>query len=65
MFNAFIISAILASAAAYAPASRMAHSSAIKMSAEGMVGQLPPAGFFDPLNLSEGKTPEELRKVLQ
>jgi hypothetical protein len=27
-----------------------------------MVGSLAPAGFFDPFKLSEGKTPEELRK---
>jgi hypothetical protein len=32
------------------------------MSAEGMVGQLDPVGFFDPLGLSEGKNPGELKK---
>jgi hypothetical protein len=27
-----------------------------------MVGSLDPVGFFDPLNLSEGKSPAELKK---
>ena len=26
-------------------------------------GALPPVGFFDPLGLSEGKTPEEMKKI--
>ena len=32
------------------------------MSAEGMVGSLPPVGFFDPLGLSADKTPGQLKK---
>jgi len=63
MFKFAVILSTLASVAAFAPAGISAtHSSAMKMSAEGMVGQIAPVGFFDPLGLSEGKTPEELKK---
>ena len=33
------------------------------MSAEGMVGSLAPLGFFDPINLSQGKSDAELKKI--
>lgn len=37
--------------------------SSLKMSAEDMVGALPPVGFFDPLGISTGKTDGELKKL--
>jgi light-harvesting complex I chlorophyll a/b binding protein 1 len=43
------------------PAAR-ASASLVSMSAKDMVGSLPPVGFFDPLNLSEGRTPAEMKK---
>ena len=52
MFRALAILASLVSAAAFAPASRIASSSALKMSYEDQVGAIPPVGFFDPLGLS-------------
>jgi hypothetical protein len=62
MFKLCVLLSALASAAAFAPARSAMRSSAMKMSAEGMVGQLAPVGFFDPLGLSSGKTPAELKK---
>ena len=62
MFKLAVILSTLASAAAFAPAIGATRYSAMKMSAEGMVGQLAPVGFFDPLGLSTGKTPEEIKK---
>ena len=35
----------------------------LKMSAEGLPGALPPTGFFDPLGISNGKTPAEIKKI--
>eukprot|EP01038_Epipyxis_sp_PR26KG_P012155 gene12155-16275_t len=35
----------------------------LTMSAEGLVGSLPPVGFFDPLSLSAGKTDGEIKKI--
>jgi hypothetical protein len=62
MFKLCVILSVLASVAAFAPARSAMRSSAMKMSAEGMVGQLAPVGFFDPLGLSTDKTPSELKK---
>ena len=52
MFRALAILASIVSVAAFAPASRIASSSALKMSYEGEIGAIPPVGFFDPLGLS-------------
>jgi len=54
MFKAVLIS-LLSSAAAFAPASSMRSSSALKMSfdASSQVGVVQPTGFWDPLNLSK------------
>jgi hypothetical protein len=52
MFRALAILASVVSVAAFAPASRMVSSSALKMSYEGEVGAISPTGFFDPLGLS-------------
>ena len=52
MFRALAILASFVSASAFAPASRIASSSALKMSYENELGAIPPIGFFDPLGLS-------------
>ena len=52
MFRALSVVASLVSAAAFAPASRVVSSSALKMGFEGEIGAIPPVGFFDPLGLS-------------
>mmetsp|Transcript_23340 Transcript_23340/g.38893 ORF Transcript_23340/g.38893 Transcript_23340/m.38893 type:complete len:210 (-) Transcript_23340:115-744(-) len=63
MFKTIIAASLLASTAAFSmPAGRMT-SSRVSMSAEGLVGSLPPVGFFDPLSLSEGKTDAEMKKI--
>ena len=51
MFRAATILALLASAAAFAPLSRVATSTGLKMSFESEIGAQPPLGFWDPLNL--------------
>ena len=52
MFRSIALLASLVGASAFAPAGRMATSSAVKMSFESELGVLPPVGFFDPLGLS-------------
>lgn len=52
MFRAIALIASFIGASAFAPAGRMATSSAVKMSFESELGVLPPTGFFDPLGLS-------------
>ena len=52
MFKYIAILASLVGAAAFAPAGRMARSSALKMDFSGELGVIPPTGFFDPLGLS-------------
>jgi hypothetical protein len=49
MFRALAILASIIGAAAFAPAARMARSSALKMSFTDEAGALPPVGFWDPL----------------
>ena len=51
MFQATVILAILASAAAFAPSARVARSGALKMSFESELGAQAPLGFWDPLDL--------------
>jgi light-harvesting complex I chlorophyll a/b binding protein 1 len=63
MFKAVIISAIFASAGAFRVAPSATKSSVVRMSAEGLVGSLPPVGFFDPLGLSNGKSAGEIKKI--
>ena len=50
MFKAVLVT-LLGSAAAFAPAARMARPSALKMSFETELGAQPPLGFCDPLGL--------------
>jgi hypothetical protein len=51
MFKCIAILASLVSASAFAPASRMAGSSALKMGFETAIGAQAPLGFWDPLGL--------------
>ena len=51
MFRAIITVASLVGAAAFAPVSQVARSSALKMSFESELGAQPPLGFWDPLGL--------------
>ena len=51
MFRALAFVASFVATSAFAPASRMASSSALKMSFENAVGVQPPLGFWDPLGL--------------
>jgi len=51
MFKFLAMLASLVSASAFAPASRMATSSALKMGFEDAIGAQPPLGFWDPLGL--------------
>mmetsp|Transcript_1156 Transcript_1156/g.1203 ORF Transcript_1156/g.1203 Transcript_1156/m.1203 type:complete len:201 (+) Transcript_1156:75-677(+) len=51
MFRAAAIIASFAGVAAFAPAGRMAASSALKMGFESEIGAQPPLGFWDPLGL--------------
>ena len=54
-----ILSLLVGAAAAFAPAQQAATTSAISMSDySGEVGAQPPTGFFDPLKLSKGISPE-------
>jgi Chlorophyll A-B binding protein len=62
MFRALVILASLIGAVAFAPAARMARSSALKMSYEGEAGVTAPAGFFDPLGLSANIDAETFAK---
>jgi hypothetical protein len=50
MIRAVLVS-LLASASAFAPVSRVARSSALKMGFEAELGAQPPLGFWDPLGL--------------
>jgi Chlorophyll A-B binding protein len=58
MFRALAILASIVGASAFAPASRVSGSSALKMSYANEAGVTKPAGFFDPLNLSKNKDAE-------
>lgn len=62
MFHTFVFATIIAVSAAFKPFTAVPVRSGMKMSAEGMVGSLAPVGFFDPLGLSAGKSPAQLKK---
>lgn len=51
MFKFITLIASIASAAAFAPALRLAKSSSLKMGFENAIGAQPPLGFWDPLGL--------------
>lgn len=58
-----VASIIVAATALRMPAVSRTHKAALSMSAEGLVGSLPPVGFFDPLGLSAGKSAGEIKKI--
>ena len=62
MFKVIVLSAAIASTAAFQPA-RMARPSFLKiaMSAESLSGQSAPLGYFDPLGLSADKSDGDVR----
>jgi len=53
-------STLIASASAFAPVKNAARSSALNAWRDDAVGMTAPAGYFDPLGLSAGKTDEEM-----
>ena len=64
MFRTVIlVAALMASVAAFRPASSMSSQSFSKlsMSAEFLPGALAPLGYFDPLGLSKDKTEGEVK----
>ena len=64
MFRTVIlVSALMASVAAFRPASSMSRQSLSKlsMSAEFLPGALAPLGYFDPLGFSKDKTEGEVK----
>lgn len=69
MYSALVASLLLSSAAAFAPKSARTVSSSLKMSSifpenptDLTAGEISPTGFFDPLNLAEGKDSRTLRQ---
>ena len=61
MFRIAAILASVAGVAAFAPAGRMASSSALKMGFETEAGVTQPLGFFDPLGLASAENFEQYR----
>ena len=61
MFRVAAILASVAGVAAFAPAGRMASSSALKMGFETEAGVTQPLGFFDPLGLASAENFEQYR----
>jgi len=69
MYSALIASLLLSSVAAFAPRSARIVSSSLKMASifpenptDLTAGEVSPTGFFDPLNLSQGKDSRTLRQ---
>ena len=52
----------LASVNAFTKVNRVPKLKTLKMSAEGLVGSLPPTGYFDPLGLSNNIDEKELKR---
>ena len=63
MFRIVAFVALLAIATAFAPAGRMASSTALKMQYEDALGAQPPLGFWDPLGLLEGADQERFDRL--
>lgn len=63
MFKSLIVLLSVISVSAFRLPAVARRNQAISMSAEGLVGSLPPVGFFDPLGLSSGKTSAEIKKI--
>jgi hypothetical protein len=58
MFRALALVASIVGVSAFAPSSRRAAGSSLKMGYESELGVLPPTGFFDPIGLSKDISPE-------
>jgi hypothetical protein len=63
MFRALAILASFIGAAAFAPAARVARSSALKMAFENEIGAQPPLGFWDPLGLLKNADEERFARL--
>jgi hypothetical protein len=63
MFRALAILASFIGAAAFAPAARVARSSALKMGFENEIGAQPPLGFWDPLGLLKDADQERFDRL--
>ena len=63
MFRIVAFVALLAIATAFAPAGRMASSTALKMQFEDALGAQPPLGFWDPLGLLEDADEERFDRL--
>jgi hypothetical protein len=63
MFRTIITVASLVGAAAFAPVSQVARSSALKMSFEDALGAQPPLGFWDPLGLLNDADEERFERL--
>lgn len=60
---ATILASLLASAAAFAPASKQVASTTSLKAFDDALGSQPPLGFFDPLNLLEGGSEERFERL--
>jgi hypothetical protein len=54
--------AAVSGASAFLPGASTRRMHQLSMSAENLIGALPPVGYFDPLGISNGKTPDEIKK---
>jgi len=63
MFRTIALLASFIGAAAFAPAGRVATSSALKMGFEDAIGAQPPLGFFDPLGLLKDADQERFDRL--
>ena len=63
MFRVVLFLVAILGAVAFAPASRMARSSAMKMSFENEIGAQPPLGFWDPLGLLTDADQERFERL--
>lgn len=63
MFKFIALLVTLVSVAAFAPMSRMASSSSLKMSFESEIGAQPPLGFWDPLGLLKDADQERFDRL--
>mmetsp|Transcript_9072 Transcript_9072/g.23720 ORF Transcript_9072/g.23720 Transcript_9072/m.23720 type:complete len:207 (-) Transcript_9072:144-764(-) len=63
MFKLTVFVAIIASVAAFQGMPRTTTSSKLSMSAEGLVGALPPTGYFDPLGITKNLGDSDVKKI--
>eukprot|EP01036_Dinobryon_divergens_P031132 gene31132-40483_t len=63
MFKSAVFLALLAAVSAFAPSSKRACSSSLKMGFEGELGAQPPLGFWDPLGLLKNADQERFDRL--